>query len=585
MLNKTYFKVMALTFCLLPTILFAGKKSKKNTSEEIVTASPNNSIKSLTLEALFISAMQTKLLGNFNEAVYRFKDIIKDDPNNYAAYFQLAQIYYETGDLDKAEAAGQKALDLQPLDEWHYVFLGQIKAGKSDFNGAAEVYEKMIQTLKPKDINLYFDWVMLSEKANNYEKALHALSLMEKKFGPNDDILFEKISVYLKSKQYKEAVSEIKNLISNDTTQYKYYGYLGDVYEQAGQQDKAIESYNKVLNHEPDNVLALYSLSDIYSKNGKISEQEKVLSNAFQSKSMAIEDKVRLFIPLLQFQEGRDSVIVDRPMIYHLVDTLYATHPDDKDVLNLINDTYLTLGEKDKSYKFLEKIIQDSTTSKDIWIQYLSVISSLGNFDTLYNTSLLAIQKFPEEPTFNFFAGFSATLTKRYKEAQKIYSEGLKKEIANENLRSQMLIGLGDVSSELKDYEISDDSYEKALEIEPNNALVLNNYAYFLSVRSLELSRAEKMSRKSNILEENNAAYQDTYAWIMYQKGDYEEALKWMEKAIITAGDDSSAEMFDHYGDILLKLNQKEKALQNWEKAVEKDSSRIEITQKIQEHK
>jgi Tfp pilus assembly protein PilF len=148
-----------------------------------------------------------------------------------------------------------------------------------------------------------------------------------------------------------------------------------------------------------------------------------------------------------------------------------------------------------------------------------------------------------------------------------------------------MLIGLGDVSSQLEEYEISDDSYEKALVIEPNNALVLNNYAYYLSVRNLELNRAEKMSKKSNILDENNAAYQDTYAWIMYQKGDYNEALKWMEKAIISAGDDSSAEMYDHYGDILLKLNQKDKAIKNWEKSLEIDSNRKETTQKIQQHK
>lgn len=583
-INK-YFKVMALAFCLLPAIVFAGKKSKNNTSENVVTASPNNSIKSLTREAMFINAMQSKLLGNFNEAALRFNSIIKEDPNNYASYFQLAQIYYELGDLPKAEAAGQKALDLDPSDEWHYVFLGQIKVGKGDYSGASDVYEKMIQNLKTKDIELYFDYVMLLEKAEKYDKAVEVLHQMDQKFGPNDDILFEKIGAYLKTNQHKEAISEIKSIIAKDTTQYKYYGYLGDVYEQSGQQDKAIESYNKVLKHEPDNVLAIYSLSDIYSKNGDLSQQEQVLSGAFSSKTMPVEDKIRLFLPIVQFQEGTDSVIADREMVYHLLDTLYKTNSDDKDVISLINDTYLTLGEKDKSFSFLEKITKDSSATKDIWIQYLSVISSLGHFDSLYNSSLEAIQKFPKEATFDFFAGFSATLTKRYKEAQKLYTEGLKKDISNENLRLQMLIGLGDVSSELKDFDISDDSYEKALVIEPNNALVLNNFAYYLSVRSLELSRAEKMSKKSNILDENNAAYQDTYAWIMYQKGDYDEALKWMEKAILSAGEDSSAEMYDHYGDILLKLNQKEKALKNWEKALELDSSRKETTQKIQQYK
>ena len=358
---------MALTFCLLPSIVFAGKKSKKSTAEEVVTASPNNSIKSLTREAMFISAMQSKLLGNFNEAALRFNAIIKEDPNNYASYFQLAQIYFELNDLVKAEAAGQKALDLNPNDEWHYVFLGQVKVAKGDYIGASDIYEKMIQNLKTKDIDLYFDWVMLLEKADKYDEALEALHLMEKKFGYSDDILFEKISVYLKSNQHKEAISEIKKLLSKDSTQYKYYGYLGEIYEQADEQDKAIESYLKVLSHEPDNILAIYSLKDIYSKNGEIKKKKKI-ANAFGSKSMAIEDKVRLFIPIIQFQEGTDSVIADKKMVYHLLDTLYATHSDDKDVINLINDTYLTFDDKKTSYSFLEKIIKDSSTSHEVWI-------------------------------------------------------------------------------------------------------------------------------------------------------------------------------------------------------------------------
>jgi tetratricopeptide (TPR) repeat protein len=181
MLVKKYFKLMALTLCLLPTIVFAGKKSKKNTTENVVTASPNNSIKSLTREAMFINAMQSKLLGNFNEAALRFNSIIKEDPNNYASYFQLAQIYFELNDLAKAEAAGQKALDLDPSDEWHYVFLGQVKVGKGDYSGASDVYEKMIQNLKTRDIELYFDYVMLLEKAEKYDKALEVLNQMNQK--------------------------------------------------------------------------------------------------------------------------------------------------------------------------------------------------------------------------------------------------------------------------------------------------------------------------------------------------------------------------------------------------------------------
>jgi Tfp pilus assembly protein PilF len=118
----------------------------------------------------------------------------------------------------------------------------------------------------------------------------------------------------------------------------------------------------------------------------------------------------------------------------------------------------------------------------------------------------------------------------------------------------------------LKDYTKSDENYDKALELDPKDPNVLNNYAYFLSVRGEKMDKAELMSKESNALEPDQGSYEDTYGWIMYKQGKYSDAKIWIEKSL-SHGSDKSATVLEHYGDILYKLGDTNKAYEYWLKA------------------
>ena len=94
----------------------------------------------------------------------------------------------------------------------------------------------------------------------------------------------------------------------------------------------------------------------------------------------------------------------------------------------------------------------------------------------------------------------------------------------------------------------------------------MNNWAYYLSLRGEKLDKAEEMSKKSMELEPNSAIFEDTYAWIVYKMGRFTDAKEWMEKAF-SHGADKSAASLEHYGDILFKLGDPDKALEYWLKA------------------
>src|SRR5207249_1646030 len=118
---------------------------------------------------------------------------------------------------------------------------------------------------------------------------------------------------------------------------------------------------------------------------------------------------------------------------------------------------------------------------------------------------------------------------------------------------SQMYAELGDAYYYLKNNHASDSCYDLALVFDPSNVYVLNNYSYFLSLRSEKLDEAEKMAEHANTLAPNTSAYEDTYGWVLYKEGKYAEAKDWIGKAL-AHGADTDGTVLEHYGDVSYKL-------------------------------
>jgi tetratricopeptide (TPR) repeat protein len=87
------------------------------------------------------------------------------------------------------------------------------------------------------------------------------------------------------------------------------------------------------------------------------------------------------------------------------------------------------------------------------------------------------------------------------------------------------------------------------------------------------------MSAYSNKLDPDNGSFEDTYAWILFELGEYKEAKIWQEKAL--KSDRANATLLEHFGDILIKLVKIDKAIEQWKKAKEAGSDSKTIDQKI----
>jgi tetratricopeptide (TPR) repeat protein len=138
---------------------------------------------------------------------------------------------------------------------------------------------------------------------------------------------------------------------------------------------------------------------------------------------------------------------------------------------------------------------------------------------------------------------------------------------SNADIVSDIYTTMGDLLQERGEVDEACSCYESALKYTPTDILVLNNYAYLLAQEERELEKAELMSRRTIEAEPNNATYLDTYAWILYKLKRYEEASSYIVQAIEEDPEPSDV-LYEHAGDIYLRLGNKVKALDYWYKAL-----------------
>jgi len=566
-----------------------AKKNKKNKQDNSSSSTTVTTKKDLELQALFIEGMQAYILGNSQDAITKFNEVLRRDAKNDAALYELSKIAFEAGNMDKSIEFAQNAIKLNPNNEFYYQYLAEAKGEKKDFIGAAKVYENVIQ-LKPKEYDYYYDWAYMLTKAEKYKDAIEVYDLLEQKTGVQEEVIFQKQPLYIKLGNIEDAVKDIEKLVKLYPSDTRYIALAGELYLSNKMYEKALQTYNRIIAKEPNNADALLAIADIYKQKGDNKTHDEYLIKVFNNPNIDIDTKIMAFIPYIE-RMAKDSSMRNEVML--MADKLVEAHPNDVKATTARADVlYNSNKKRDAQNEYVKAIHLGADIPNTVWIQLYILDTELEDYDKLIEHTKEGIQKNPNDPFGYFYNAIAQQQKKNNKEASNAILQAFATQqkstsnpIYTPQLKLQMLILLGDVSFELKDYTRCDSSYEAALEIDPNNATVLNNYAYYLSERDDRLEKAERMSKKSNLLVDNNSAFLDTYAWIMYKMKNYTEALTWIEQAMEFPDAQERAELLTHYGDILFKVGQVDKAVLQWEKALQRGGDKIALELKIKNQK
>lgn len=552
----------------------------KGGNDTISASGKLSSSDNIKFQTALFNGLKAKTLGNYGRAMGYFERCLQIDKNADAVYYEMAKLNEKQQSYVEALGNIKKAYELSPENKWYMIFLAKMYDKNTNYEKAAEVYQKIIEQ-NPNSIEYYYELGNMYLYTNDLKKAISVFDKVEEKLGVSEEVSLHKFKLYLQDKDSEGAKKEIDKLIKSNPSEIRYYGMLANLYREEGDLTKAIETFERLKEVSPDDPLIRLSLSDYYNEGGEHEKAFEEVKIAFQSKDLNIDDRVRI---LMQYYQASEKNVSLRPKTYVLLDQTEKMYPDEAKSYAIYGDFLIRDNRLKEARKKYKKSIKIDDSKFLVWRQLLFINSDLNDVDEMLVVSKEALDLFPSQPLVYFFNGISNLQKEKYSEAAFVLEQGQGLVIDNPSLQGQFYSNLGDTYYRLEEYQKSWMNYEKALKINPANIYVLNNYAYYLSLRKENLDLAKRMSFKTVRANPSNPTYLDTYAWILYEMEDYSNAKVYIEKAISNGGKEHG-EILEHYGDILFKLGDKEGAVKNWQLAIEKGIQSQELKLKIKEKK
>lgn len=518
---------------------------------------------STEVESLYQNALNNLKGGDFYTAQNQLEQALTLDSTHQDANLNLMRIYYAQRKFDEAKSIALRLTSLHPENEDHWIALADTYKALESYTNLIEVYNTLIQ-LNPEEPSYYYDKAFTLSLDGRPEEALQQYQNIEDKFGSTDRLFLARNELYRQQEDSKNALSVAKDFIKSKPEVSHPYLMLANTYLDFEEPKKALKVLQDIGSDFPDDPYIPLTKADAYQALKDYSKLSKELQKAFVMDSLSINNKVRTVYNVLQGTDRGESLKIASEITQVLVDK----YPDEALAQAVYGDISLQQGKEDVAYDAFLKAADLNKKLYVVWEQLLQLEVANNKLSEAQAHGLEAINQFPDNSIILLFTGYAYLLDKQYQEARAFLEEALNKaDPKNEGLMVQTYSALGDTYHALDMGSASNVAYSEALMIDSNNTYVLNNFAYYLALRKEELDKAAGMSKKSNELEPNNASFQDTYAWVLFQQGNYVEALTWIEKAVANSGE-PSATLIEHKGDILFKLGKKNEALDLWRQAL-----------------
>jgi tetratricopeptide (TPR) repeat protein len=534
----------------------------------------------LLYDTHLFNALKAKSLENYEEALKQFQKCIKLNTKQALPFYESALINKNQGNLDLAQEQIKRATTLEKNNRWYQLTYAEILFSKQNFKNAAVEYKKLI-LLEPGNEELYYFLADTYIYDKDFLKAIAVYDDLEKNKGVDKMISMQKHKLYMELQKKKNAINELLKLIDTYPNDIEALEILSEVYLLNDEKEKAFEIFKKLAIIDPDNGRIHLTLADYYRENGDNNQSFEELKLAFKSTKLGIDIKVQILVSYFQLLAVNDSM---RQQADELSKLLISTHKDNPKAHAVYADILYTENKFQEAKKHYLIVLEKDKTKSQVWSQVLFIQAEQNDFSGMLETSDEALTYFPTDPLFYYFNGVSNKWFKHNNEAILALEMGIEFVIDNEMLLLEFYSSLADLHYAMGNDNVSDSLYEKVLDIDSENVLVLNNYAYYLSVRKVKLEKAKEMSLKCNEIEKDNGTYQDTYAWVLYQLSEYEMAKEWIEKSLAN-GSATSAVVVEHYGDILYQLGDKEGAINQWKTANKLGEASKFLPQKIEEGK
>ena len=608
--------------------------------------------------------------GRTNLAKEYLNKAIALDPEDYEMLDQLGQYMLEQGDYPQASELYRRAIASKRLEKHNVAAvllkykLGVLLELLKNYKDASTFYFDVMEAMeRPAMYRLnqlsrqHPLWDSRAEtfqrfgkvfrRAQRYDEALRAFRHAQEASPRNSGLLTDIADVYIDQEQYSNALDYLERYLDGTPQGSKGYEqlaevlrklgrsdevlpriqaaaqqdrfnqslqyFLGTLYEQQGQTDRAEEVLLSVLkSHGDDRVYE--SLARIYQKQQRTADLIRVLGDGMENRS---RDRRQLIETLSSWLRGLSE---DTQAAERVVDTARTIVGDDPSELgfgacHLVAQVAARADLLDDAAHFYRLCLQQRSKGTEA-LQIYAELSELLAANDRREQAITALRQAIDQAGAGRFPRFHGQLA-RYLELEGRTDEALEAAGRAVELRPDLITGhstqawvflhagrfrdaaqryeqiirdfadepkivqgarylLSHAYVQLGEIAQAEQALEQVLQEDPNDQSANNDLGYLWADQGKNLQKAEAMIRKALELyaanrrptdPEQNAAYLDSLGWVLYKQRRFEEARKYLEQAI-AAPDGQDGVIIDHLGDVYDRLEQPEKAADMWRKSL-----------------
>ena len=521
---------------------------------------------------LYMEAQRQNALGNqdaYFELLSRAYslDTADTDMGFFLGYFNLALAGEDSMMFAKGYDLTRRHFQARPSDLYSSYFYGNLNNRLGLRDEALRVW-RTLDSIYPEKVEMAMKYAeALSATADTADllKSVEIINRIERAEGKMIHLSTNKIRCFYAMNDTAKIETELQQLLASSPTSPEYNVFAAEIFSILGRNDSALHYFNHACELDSTNGFAFYGRANYFKQLGDSASYDREVFHSLKLESLDLDTKLQLLTGYIR-ELYTDSTQHQR--IEGLFDVLIEQHPHEPDIHDLYCSYLIAIEDYPRAAEQASIVVDMDPASEDRWRALMSLYMQADDYSRAIDAGQRALRYHPTSAMIVFLEGNCYHMNKDYDNALIAYNHALQlNDSTDYETHSSIISSIGDLYAQKEMNDSAYFYYERALKVNPDNLLTLNNYAYYLSVEGRDLDRAEEMSAITIEREPDNDNSLDTYAWILFKKKDYARAKEYIDRAI-ECSDGKSAELLEHAGDIYFMNGEPDKAVEFWEKAI-----------------
>ncbi len=525
-----------------------------------------------------LSSIYTGLLNNatngrgvapeiVDRAVEELEEVVRLDPTERDAYLMLGRLYRFREEPERAAEVYRDFLEVSPGSEEGAIALAELQLESGNVDEAIQILREFSESQPESSSAL----ALLGEayrRAEDWDGAATAYTDALALDPEDTDLLREAARALLVSGRLDEAAERFEQLVGLEPDDPTAHLRLGQIQRQRMNYEVARDHLETADRLVPDSPEIHFDMALLERDEGhfeqSLSQLLELLEDTEQPNGRyngGERQNRRIFLTNLALLQTRLEAYDDAIGTFEEMKDLTLNR--DGSIEAFIVDTYQTAGEIDRALQFCNEALDVFPTNPQLRLQRVDLIAKQGRVEAALE--LLDAMAAAEENNFGVYSTMFSIHEQagNYARAQEVVDGMIER--FGDGERVYFLQGA--LYEQQEQYQEAEAAFRMALDLNEDNAAVLNYLGYMLANNNNKLREALSMIEVAVGADPINGAYLDSLGWVYYRLDELELAERYLERAVVFSPKDP--DLHEHLGDLYLLTDRHNEARASYETSLE----------------